>query len=153
MLPDSASPGEQAEPKVLIESSGVRLEPVEFDHTMLDGCWWPSSNDPAAELPVLVPVLDQAHGPVLRLLLSAAGWTNRPHGVTVAGRQVSIGYFAGQSPQRLTAICADGHILVMHVDPAEPAGGVRHETDIWESEGGRLARVMPRAGSGRVAAC
>jgi hypothetical protein len=110
---------------------------MQFEHTTFDGCWWPGSDDPAAELPVLVPVLDRApHGPVQRVLLSAAGWTNRPHGVAVAGRRVSIGYFAGQSPRQLIAICADGHVLVMHVDPAP---GVREETDAWESEGGRMA--------------
>jgi Family of unknown function (DUF5994) len=103
---------------------GVRFEPVPFHHTMLDGCWWPLSGDPAAELPVLVRALDTVRGPIVRLLLSAAGWVRRPHHVDVAGREISLGYFSDQPAAMLTAICSDGGTLTMLVVAADrPAVG------------------------------
>jgi hypothetical protein len=103
----------------------LRLGPVRFGHTMLDGCWWPQSNDPGAELPGLVPVLDGVGNPVVRLLLGAAGWVPRPHHIVVAGRDVTLGYFSDQPPTMLTAICADGGTLHLLVAPAgSPSGAL-----------------------------
>jgi hypothetical protein len=100
----------------------VRLGPVRWHDTMLDGCWWPQSSDPAAELPGLVAALDGVGRPVVRLLLSAAGWVPRPHQVVVAGREVTLGYFSDQPPTMLIAICADGGTVALLV---APAGAVR----------------------------
>jgi hypothetical protein len=98
---------------------GVRFGPVRFHHTMLDGCWWPRSGDPVAEVPVLVPALDTLRGPVVRLLLSAAGWVRRPHHVEVAGREISLSYFSDQPTAMLTAICADGGTVAMLIIAAK----------------------------------
>lgn len=100
----------------------VRLEPIPHHHMILDGGWWPHSRDPGVELPGLVPALDGIRGPVVRLLLSAAGWTRRPHHVVVADRTVSIGYFSDKPPTMLTAICADGGVLTLLVVPAQSGG-------------------------------
>ena len=84
---------------------------------MVQGCWWPRSDDPAAELPGLVLALDELGGPVVRVRLSAAGWSRRPHDVEVAGRSVTVGYFSGQSTGLLTATCAGGTGLAVRVVP------------------------------------
>jgi hypothetical protein len=99
----------------------VRLQPVRFHDTLLDGSWWPASPDLAAELPALVPILDHVRGPVTRLLLSAVSWTTRPHHVVADGREVSVGYFAAQSPSLMTVLCADGGTFVLRVTPPGPA--------------------------------
>jgi hypothetical protein len=118
----------------------VRLEPTRHNRMTLDGCWWPRSETPEAELSTLVPVINGAHGPVVRLLLSAAGWSRRPHQIIVADRAVSLGYFADRSPTMLTAICADGDTVTLLVAPAEAGGaGARNGEDRWENEGGGLA--------------
>ncbi|GIF01300.1 DUF5994 family protein [Paractinoplanes rishiriensis] len=118
----------------------VRLGPTRYHHMTLDGCWWPRSATPEAELPGLVPALNGVHGPVVRLLLSAAGWSRRPHQITVADRAVSLGYFADRSPTMLTAICADGDTVTLLVVPAKShRTGTRSGEDRWENEGGRLA--------------
>jgi hypothetical protein len=101
----------------------VWFEPVSDHHMLLDGSWSPSSNDLGAELPGLLPVLDQVRGPVTRLLLSAAGWATRPHNVVLADRTVSVGYLADQPPSMMTAICADGGTFIMRVAPSGPASG------------------------------
>lgn len=103
------------------EPPRVRLEPVRFQNALLDGCWWPSTNDLESELCVLVPVLDQVRGPVAKVLVSAAGWTARPHNIVAAGRIVAVTYLAGQSPVIMTVRCADGGTLTLRVDPPGPA--------------------------------
>lgn len=99
----------------------VRLEPVSDHHMLLDGSWCPRSDDLGAELPDLLPVLDRVLGPVARLLLSAVGWTTRPHHVVLADRTVSVGYLAGQPPFLMTVLCADGDTVMMRV--AGPPSG------------------------------
>ena len=93
------------------------LEAPGGSRPVVHGCWWPRSSDPAAELPGLVLALDELGGPVVRLRLSAAGWSRRPHDVEVAGRRVSVGYFSGQSTGLLTASCAGGGTLAVRVVP------------------------------------
>src|SRR3954447_8613213 len=97
-------------PRLWLESPGTS-DPV------VHGCWWPRSTHPAAALPALVLAPDHLRGPVVRVRLSAAGWSRRPHDVEVAGRTVSVGYFCGQSTGLLTASCADGGSLAVRVVP------------------------------------
>jgi hypothetical protein len=105
-------------------ASWVRLEPVRFHHALLDGCWWPSTNDLEVELCVLVPVLDRFRSPVAKLLLSAVPWTTRPHDVVAAGRTVGVAYLAGQSPALMTVLCADGGSFTLRVAANGPAPDV-----------------------------
>ena len=125
----------------------LRLAPTALGGVMLDGCWWPASADPLAELPELVTALDRDRAPVVRLLLSAAGWSRRPHSIEVAGRTVTLGYFSDRPTRLLTASRADGscvHILVI----APGATGRRHagaSVDRWEAEGGHLATPPRRS--------
>lgn len=117
--PDSVRPS--APPRVW-------LEPVHDHHVLLDGSWWPDSGDLGVELGALLPVLDRVRGPVTRLLLSAAGWTTRPHLVVLADRTVSVGYLAGQPPSMMTVLCADGGTFLMRVAPAGPPPGTPEST-------------------------
>lgn len=116
----------------------VRLEPILFHHTMLDGRWWRHSDHPFAELPDVVAAIDAARAPVVRLLLSATGWSRRPHQILVGGRVVTIGYFSDQSPAMLTAICADGSLVTLLVSPGSPPLEPLSGVDVWESEGGPM---------------
>jgi hypothetical protein len=128
----------------------LRLEPVPFGQTMLDGCWLAQSTDPGAELPGLVPVLDGVGSPVVRLLLSAAGWVPRPHHIVVAGRDVTLGYFSDQPPSMLTAIRADGGTVALLVAPMGSPSGAPATPNLlgdqraWDSDGGAPAAPRPR---------
>jgi len=102
-----------------VDPPRVWLEPVRDHHMLLDGSWWPGSGDLGVELRGLLPVLDQVRGPVTRLLLSAAGWTTRPHLVVLADRTVSVGYLADQPPSLMTVLCADGSSFMMRVAPPD----------------------------------
>jgi hypothetical protein len=89
-------------PRLNLESTGSR-------RTLLDGGWWPRSTDPVAELPGLILAIDARHGPVVRLVLSADGWTSHPRRIGVDGRVVRVGYFASQPATLLTALSGDGN--------------------------------------------
>ena len=58
--------------------------------------------------------------PAVRLLLSAAGWSRRPHHIEVNGRTVTLGYFSDQPASILTASQSDGgsrDLLVIWTEP------------------------------------
>ncbi|GIM89677.1 hypothetical protein Ato02nite_014700 [Paractinoplanes toevensis] len=101
----------------LLASPRVRFEPVWFHQTLLDGSWCPESADPSVELPVMLPILQEARGPVSRLLLSAAGWSARPHQVVVGGRTISVGYCSDLSPSLMIVRCAGGDSFSLRVAP------------------------------------
>ena len=98
----------------------LQLEATRSGHRILDGRWWPRSTDPAAEFPGLVRALDEGESPAVRLLLSAAGWSRRPHHIEVNGRTVTLGYFSDQPASLLTASQSDGgsrELLVIWTEP------------------------------------
>ena len=112
---DSARPAgpHTAEPR-------LSLEATRSGHRILDGCWWPRSTDPVAELPGLLRALDAAGSPAVRLFLSAAGWSRRPHHLEVNGRTVTLGYFSDQPASVLTVSKSDGgcsDLLVIWTEP------------------------------------
>jgi hypothetical protein len=102
------------------EEPRLRLEATRSGHRILDGRWWPRSTDPVAEFPGLVRALDAGESPAVRLLLSAAGWSRRPHHIEVNGRTVTLGYFSDQPTSILTASQSDGgsrDLLVIWTEP------------------------------------
>jgi hypothetical protein len=48
------------------------LQPDQAGPTLLDGGWWPRSDDPGTELPGLILALDKGHDPITRVLLHAS---------------------------------------------------------------------------------
>lgn len=98
----------------------LQLEATRSGHRILDGRWWPRSTDPVAEFPGLVHALDTCESQAVRLLLSAAGWSRRPHHIEVNGRKVTLGYFSDQPISILTASQSDGgskDLLIIWSEP------------------------------------
>jgi hypothetical protein len=85
---------------------------------MLDGAWWPKSRNPDAELPELILAIDGRRGQVIRLVLAATGWDERPRRIAVAGRTISIDYFGSQPATLLTAICVRSRVDLLVIPPA-----------------------------------
>jgi Family of unknown function (DUF5994) len=83
----------------------LRLGPASSQHTLLDGGWWPRSDNPVAELPGLVLALDHLHGPVTQLVLHADDWDGHPYRIGMAGRVLRLAYFTSQPAGLLTALC------------------------------------------------
>ncbi|WP_165945286.1 DUF5994 family protein [Micromonospora sp. KC723] len=95
----------------------LRMQPTGSRRTLLDGGWWPRSTDPVAELPGLILVIDRLHGPITRLVLSSAGWTDHPRRLGVAGRLLRFGYFTSQPASLLTALIEDSDRVDLLVVP------------------------------------
>lgn len=110
------------------EATRLDLKPDQHGPTVLDGGWWPRSEDPATELPGLIHALDERHGRVRRIMLGAADWTaSRPRqlafGAPENGRVVHLGWFATQPAGLLTAISVSGQrtdLLTVPPDTSEP---------------------------------
>jgi hypothetical protein len=106
----------------------LELKPDQHGPTVLDGGWWPRSEDPATELPDLIRALDERHGRTRRIMLGAADWTaSRPRqlvfGAPQNGRIVHLGWFDTQPAGLLTAISATGQrtdLLTVPPDTREP---------------------------------
>jgi hypothetical protein len=89
------------------------LHPDRSARTLLDGGWWPRSDDPAAELPGLILALDERYGPITRIMLRMADWDlSRPRRLRFDGpagsRVVRLGWFATMPAGLLTATCTSG---------------------------------------------
>ena len=91
----------------------LRMQEDRSGRGLLDGGWWPRSADPAAELPVLLPALDERHGRITRVMLGTADWNDsRPRRLYIDGpagrRVVKLGWFDTMPGGLLTAISARG---------------------------------------------
>ena len=80
---------------------------------LLDGGWWPRTNDPAAELQWLIPQLDERHGRITRVMLGTVDWDGaRPRLLSFPGprgrRVVKLGWFDSMPAGLLTAISVGG---------------------------------------------
>ena len=103
----------------------LRIGDTGASRALLDGGWWPRSTDPATEIPGLVLAIEGLHGRVIRLVLAADGWDDRPRRLEVEpGRTVRLGYFASQPASLLTALCDNGQRVDLLVVP--PGTGAEH---------------------------
>ncbi len=125
----------------------LRLEPTGSHQGMLDGAWWPRSRNPANELPALILAIDGTRGQVLRLVLAATGWDERPRRVTVDGRAIIIDYFGSQPAALLTAVCAQSRVDLL-VIPASAGSATAHAAMINATTTGNRV-IAPRPPTSR----
>jgi hypothetical protein len=107
MVPDSARSNQR-----------LNLEPTGSHQGMLDGAWWPRSRRAGRELPGLILMIDSIRGQVLRLVLAASGWDDRPPRLMVGGRSVILEYFGSQPATLLTARCVHSRVDLLVIPPA-----------------------------------
>jgi hypothetical protein len=105
---DRAKPGPEAPAK-----ARLLMQQDRTGRGLLDGGWWPRTNDPAAELQVLIPELDERHGRIIRVMIGTADWDGtRPRLLSFPGphgrRAVKLGWFDSMPAGLLTAISASG---------------------------------------------
>lgn len=103
--------------------SRLLLQPDQLVPALLDGGWWPRSDDPVAELPGLILALDERHGRITRVMLGTTGWDgSKPHRLRVDGpagsRVVRLGWFDSMPDGLLTAISASGQRTDLVTIPA-----------------------------------
>jgi hypothetical protein len=80
----------------------VAIRPPGAPSGLLDGAWWPYSDDLEYELPFLVAALDRDWGRITRITVNPAHWQPLPHEVRVRGHVVKVGWFVTeQDPHKL----------------------------------------------------
>lgn len=91
----------------------------------LDGAWWPSTRDPAAELAALLPAASShLGGPVRRVSLNIEAWgPARPGRLRAGGALVRLGWFHTLDPATVTlGRGSDDRVTLLVVPPElEPA--------------------------------
>lgn len=101
----------------------VFLEPTLTRDGTLDGAWWPHSFDLHRELPALVRLLEERLGPILRVRLDTAAWSELPAHLLVDGRFVRVsGLSATPHTIRVIRGSQDGFLLL--VVPPDATGPV-----------------------------
>ncbi|MFB4286361.1 DUF5994 family protein [Nonomuraea sp. ATR24] len=126
--PAPLSPASPAIPRV---DSALRLSlsPVPNRLAVVDGAWWPSSHDAAAELPALIAAVDRLLDRVtLRIGLHRDVWQNIPRRIPARGRQVRIGWFRHTDPRVITLSFATGEPVGLLIVPSGTAAGAAEAT-------------------------
>lgn len=148
-----------ADPPPPADSSTARLTlaPQRVDRAVLDGGWWPRSQNPSTEVPALVAALTQRYGPIRHVLLNSDTWAEHPRRLTAGTRVVRMGWFTSQGPALATAITTAGDQLDLLVVPpatspeaAERAMAAAADPDVFTSAAGILttAAASESAGGG-----
>ncbi|GAA4528309.1 DUF5994 family protein [Nonomuraea ferruginea] len=96
---------------------------------MVDGAWWPSSRDAAAELPGLIAAVDRLLDRVtLRVGLHGDAWQHIPRRIPARGRQIRIGWLRHADPRVITFSFAAGEPVVLLIIPSGTAAGAAEAT-------------------------
>jgi hypothetical protein len=104
-------------------SSRLRLA-TQQDPARLDGAWWPSTHDLAAELVQLAEMLPARLGGIVHAYYSKPLWRATPRWIVLRnGRQVRTGVFIGTAdPNRvLLRMSSRRSLRLMVVPPSLPA--------------------------------
>ncbi|MFI6990409.1 DUF5994 family protein [Nonomuraea wenchangensis] len=107
----------------------LSLRPVPNRRAVVDGAWWPSSRDAAAELPGLIAAVDRLLDRItLRIGVHGDAWHNIPRRIPARGRQVRIGWFRHTDPRVITLSFAAGEPVVLLIIPAGTVAGAAEAT-------------------------
>ncbi|MEU8398359.1 DUF5994 family protein [Nonomuraea sp. NPDC048892] len=107
----------------------LSLRPVPNRRAVVDGAWWPSSRDAAAELPGLIAAVDRLLDRItLRIGVHGDAWHNIPRRIPARGRQVRIGWFRHTDPRVITLSFAAGEPVVLLIIPAGTAAAAAEAT-------------------------
>jgi hypothetical protein len=97
----------------------LSLHPVLDRRAVVDGSWWPYSNDADAELPGLIAAVDQRLGrTTLRVGLHRDAWQHIPRRIPARGRRVRVGWFRHTDPRLITLAFAAGEPIVLLIVPS-----------------------------------
>lgn len=112
-------------------------------HEILDGGWWPRSQDLLAELPDLIGALSPRLGRVQQIMVCSADWTgDRFRRLSVGDDVVRVGWFATLGPHLLIVLGERDRRLDLLVVPPGTADDVAHEVMAAASSPGTTADTV-----------
>ncbi|MCX4787789.1 MULTISPECIES: DUF5994 family protein [unclassified Streptomyces] len=134
----------------------LRLATTHTREQVLDGAWWPRSQDIGAELPGLIAALTEHLGPILRVGLDAGAWEELPTRLVIDDRVVHIDSFPVGDDTILITRGDQDHFTLLVVPPhatpeaaraamgrAVQAGNVTQAEQILIDTGTRRAHPVP----------
>jgi uncharacterized protein DUF5994 len=102
----------------------LQMKPSAAAHGLVDGGWWPWSNDLAAEFPELVMTLSSLLGPVDRIGYNPDTWDTTARTQTVANRTVRLEGVHTMQANTVTVTGPDLPLMSLVVVPPGTPGGV-----------------------------
>lgn len=100
-----------------IQTPRLRLKPLAPETGIVDGAWWPRSDDLAGELPDLLAVLTVRLGGIERVQYGLNEWKDVPKTVDVAGRTVKLDGYWRQPPGTIGVLGLTHDALTLLVVP------------------------------------
>jgi hypothetical protein len=85
---------------------------------VMDGAWWPRSGDPAAELSLMIPVLDEWRDEVMMLSLSVGGWNRRPIRLRVEDRDLRLHWLGFYRDLLIATAMSSRQVKLLVIPPA-----------------------------------
>jgi Family of unknown function (DUF5994) len=104
----------------------LRLKPKAPQSGLVDGAWWPWSNDLTRELPDLLAVLSVRLGPVSRVLYHLGEWATAPAKVDIGGRAVRLDGYGRQPSDTLEVLGLNRSRVTLLVVPANTDPDIAH---------------------------
>ncbi|WP_052069135.1 DUF5994 family protein [Streptacidiphilus albus] len=106
LLPPVSDPA----PRAAAGTPRLRLavKPLGTPTGLLDGAWWPRTDDLQQELPALLSALEGSWGRISRITVDPMHWHPLLGRVRIAGHPVTVGWFRpGQDPHKLLLLAAN----------------------------------------------
>jgi hypothetical protein len=126
MISDQLSPTRTAPTDRRGLALRLQMKPAGAARGHVAGGWWPWSNDPAAEFPVLVAALGAWVGPVNRVSYHLDTWGTVARKAPVDGRMVRFEGFRSIDPHTVVVIGSDHRrVSLLVVPPGIPGGAAR----------------------------
>lgn len=116
----------------------LNLEPNPTRRGVVDGGWWPHSQDATAELPGLVATVEQQLGrTIYRVGLSSTVWTNISRRHPVSDRTVKVSWFSSIDPLIVSlTIAGVENITLLVIPPDTPTAVANHALTLSTLNGG-----------------
>ena len=105
----------------------LRLKPKAPRSGLVDGAWWPRSDDLAAELPDLLAVLSVRLGRIDRVLYRINEWAKSAAKLASGGRLVRLDGYQRQPANTIEVLGLSGNRIVLMVVPPNTDADLAHE--------------------------
>jgi uncharacterized protein DUF5994 len=101
------------------EALRLTLKPKRAAMGMVDGAWWPRSNDPHSEFPAMIAGIETRLGRPDRVAFNVNAWTEAPRYLVVDGQAVRLEGFHSLDEHTVLVSGHDWHRMVLLVIPPE----------------------------------
>ncbi|MBB3035700.1 DUF5994 family protein [Hoyosella altamirensis] len=108
------------------QSPRLLMKPGGSQTGIVDGAWWPQSNDLASEMPALQDALDPILGRIGRVAYSRQEWPLAPSSVSINGHPVKLDGYRFQARQTLNVQGVNGRTVAILLISPEASSDTAH---------------------------